>query len=170
MASVEPGPGGQVVVVLEHDEADLVASLAEQVVEILAPPERASGDDLESLVGLADAPVAAPDDPAVRRLLPEAYRDDAERAAEFRRYTDADLRGTKADALRALIADVTSGHGRRARTVTLDGDRAVAWLHGINDIRLALGVRLDITEELEGDVPELSPRDPRSYLFGVYQW
>ena len=101
---------------LEGNEVQLLGQLADEVDLLLSgnaddatPPsarpapsgEPASPDELAELTGLAGLTwptadeVEVPDDPALRRLLPDAYRDDAEAAAEFRRYTDATLRGGK---------------------------------------------------------------------------
>jgi hypothetical protein len=121
-------------------------------------------DPLAALVGLSDAP--RPDDPALLRLFPDAYSgdsdDDREAAREFRRYTQSDLRaGKRADAA-ALLATVPDGGGK----VLLDRDACDRWLGCLNDLRLVLGARLEVTEETEEeDLPEeLQP------LFAVYGW
>lgn len=90
------------------------------------------------------------DDPAVDRLFPAAYPDDAEAAAEFRDLTEGELRETKQQAARVL-ADLppdTAG-------IVLDDDAAEQWLLALNDLRLTLGVRLGITEE--DDRPDDDP-------------
>src|ERR1043166_9505965 len=79
-------------------EADLLRSLASQLVELLrnevAAP-RAGADPLEDLLDFT-GPTIEPDDPVLARLFPSAYRDDDEAAGEFRRFTEGTLRDGKA--------------------------------------------------------------------------
>ena len=91
--------------------AALVASLARQLIELLSdgePQEQVGADPLEAMLDF-DAPREMPEDPALQRLLPDAHRDDAEVAAEFRRFTERSLREGKVDdaivVLRSLGAD-----------------------------------------------------------------
>ena len=41
------------------------------------------------------------------------------------------------------------------------------WLAALNDVRLALGTALDVTEDMPDDV---DPDDPRAAHLGVYHW
>lgn len=87
-------------------------------------------------------------DPAMRRLFPSAFLDDAEAAAEFDRAVRGDL---TAERLRAI-----STMERTLDAPRLNEEELHAWLAAINDIRLVLGVRLMVTEEsvsqdFEGD-------------------
>src|ERR687890_1242875 len=79
-------------------EADLLRSLASQLVELLrnerAVPQQAA-DPLEALLDFT-GPTEEPDDPVLARLFPTAYPDDAEAAADFRRFTEGTLRDGKA--------------------------------------------------------------------------
>ena len=54
--------------------------------------------------------------------------------------------------------------------VKLSRDQAQAWLRALNDVRLALGVRLGVTEEFEDEWNQLDPLDPRATAFEVYAW
>src|SRR4028119_2097674 len=89
-------------------EARMLATFAGQVIELLhedtAPfgPRSVDGDPLEALVEM-DGPVAAPEDPVLVRLLPDAYREDDEAAADFRRYTESGLRADKVANARMLL-------------------------------------------------------------------
>ncbi len=121
--------------------------------------------DLEDALGLSGN-VEPPDDPALARLLPDAYRDDPQAASEFRRYTDKDLRAGKVAAAKTVLATVPEHGGR----VILSAEEGETWLRALNDIRLALGVRLGITEELSEQMADLGPRDPRYGVFAVYDW
>ena len=124
-----------------------------------------SPEEFAALLGLSDS-TALPEDPVLARLLPDAYRDDAEAAGDFRRYTEQDLRSGKVAAARTVLATLPEGGGQ----VRLSTDDAQAWLRAINDVRLALGVRLSITEDFEQRLAGLDPEDPRSAYFWVYDW
>ncbi|HEU5035330.1 MAG TPA: DUF2017 domain-containing protein [Mycobacteriales bacterium] len=159
--------GEGVALALSRDDAMLVRTLAGQVVALLDEPDPhgqtdPAVDPLEEMVGFTGEAVAAPEDPALRRLLPDAYAGDDSAAAEFRRLMDADLRRTKVAALRRILAD-----GER-RQVQLSPDDAEEWLRGLNDVRLVLGVRLDVQEDMDDLVASLRPDDPRLPLLYAY--
>jgi hypothetical protein len=54
--------------------------------------------------------------------------------------------------------------------VKLSGEQAEAWLRSLNDVRLALGVRLGVTDEFDGLNEDLDADDPRFAYIQVYQW
>lgn len=97
-------------------------------------------------VGMDAEPVAAPSDPALRRLLPDASRGVPEVAAEFRRLTEGDLRGTKAGNLRVLRALLVDGPDLR-----VDPASAPAVAAALTDLRLVLAERLGIRSEADAD-------------------
>jgi Domain of unknown function (DUF2017) len=100
------------------------------------------------------------DDPALRRLHPPAYQDDPEREAEYRRLVRDDLLRQRLQALDVMEATIDAS--------TLDQEQMTAWLAAINDLRLVLGTRLDVTEEIyEEGIP---PEDPRAATFALYQY
>jgi Domain of unknown function (DUF2017) len=125
----------------------------------------AGPDDLAAMIGLTDN-AKLPDDPVLARLLPDAYRDDPEASGEFRRYTEQGLRSGKVAAVRTVLATLPAGGGR----VRLSGPEAQAWLRALNDVRLALGVRLEVTDDFDDRVEEIAPDDPRAAYVDVYQW
>jgi hypothetical protein len=154
---------------LPSEERDVLAALARDVATLLQPDavveasDGAAADPLEAAVGWSDEPVAAPLDPAVHRLLPDAYAD-ADEAAEFRRLMDGDLRGAKVEALQLVVRSAETADG----AIVVTDDDVDSWLHAINDIRLVLGVRLDITED---DRPRrLRAGDPRRPMLAAYDW
>lgn len=109
----------------------------------------------ELLATMADEP----DDPTLRRLFPPAYDDDAEEA-EYRRLMHGELVDGRREALRVL--ETTADRER------LEENELHAWLGALNDLRLVLGTRLGVTEEVyERD---LDPRDPQAYDLGVYAY
>src|SRR3954449_4184620 len=88
---------GLIIATFSGFEADLLRSLASQLVELLrneaaVPHEHA--DPLEAMLSF-DGPTTEPDDPVLARLFPSAY-DDVEASAEFRRFTEGTLRDGKA--------------------------------------------------------------------------
>lgn len=105
-------------------------------------------------------------DPAGARLLPDAYPDDAEASAEFRRFTAERIAERKADNARAVIDSLGDATGE-AVEVRLDGAQAQAWLRTLTDIRLVLAAGLGIEHDGdEGDVHDLESATRRA----VYDW
>lgn len=99
------------------------------------------------------------DDPALRRLYPPAHEDpDLER--EYRELTRGQLDGGRDAALELLAATVDRE--------LLTGEECDAWLRALNGVRLVLGTRLDVTEELDWDA--LDPGDPRLPEFALYAY
>jgi hypothetical protein len=128
-------------------------------------PGTPSPDELERMLSLSGN-VELPDDPVLARLLPDAYSDDREASAEFRRYTEESLRAGKINSARAVLASLPAGGGE----VVLSEPECQQWLKALNDVRLALGVRLGITDENEDLMSSTPVDDPRSAYLWVYQW
>lgn len=152
---------------VDRIEARVLTAVVTDLLELLGASERSADEDpLAAMVGLSSGPVAPPEDPALARLLPDAYGDDDAAAAEFRRFTEADLRTGKrslAGTVLESLAPLVVNGGRLA----LDREQADAWLGTLNDLRLVLGSRLEVTEETE-----LDPRadDPQAQAMQVYSW
>jgi hypothetical protein len=125
----------------------------------------AGPDDLAAMIGLTEN-AELPSDPVLARLLPDAYRDDPEAANEFRRYTEQGLRSGKTAAARTVLATLPSKGGR----VRLSQPEGQAWLRALNDVRLALGTRLEVTDDFDDQVASMGLDDPRAAYVGVYQW
>jgi len=148
MSSFTAEPDGTVTARFDVAEIALIAELSTQLTELLAN--------------------RSDDDPALQRLLPDAYPDDAAASAEFRRFTADGLVERKlanASALLSSIGSATAGHGpaNSVATLHLDPSAVQAWLRSIGDLRLTLATRLGI--EQDGD--EGSPGEPLSDL---YDW
>jgi hypothetical protein len=130
---------------------------------LLASDEVSDDDPLAAAVGIGTA-TTAPDDPALARLFPDGYRDDAAAAADFRRYTEPELRARKLAAIDASLATLDQpGHKR-----PLTPDECNAWLRALNDVRLVLGERLGITEDWEETIEALDDDDPRLGAYWLY--
>jgi Domain of unknown function (DUF2017) len=156
-----------VVLRLDVEERTVLAGLAASLADLLEPARPAATQDpLAAMVGMSAEAVDVPDDPALRRLLPDAYADDPGKAAEFRRLTDTTLRHGKAAALRAVHDTVAAAADGAARVPLAEVD---GWMSALNDIRLVLGVRLDVTEDREG-LDALAADDPRLPLLAAYDW
>ena len=135
-----------VVARLEPAEAGIVGLLLDQLEQLL----EADADDVGG-------------DPVMARLLPDGHRGDPELAADYRELTEASLRSGKADDLAMVRATLPDGGGE----VRLDPDQAAAWMRSTNDLRLALGTRLGITEDTE---PPEDVVDDEDQQLAVYYW
>ncbi|MFC5664718.1 DUF2017 domain-containing protein [Kitasatospora misakiensis] len=172
----ESAGGGGAVLALDELEASILRSLEVQMLELIGPgPAGDGGDPLAAL--FAEGPTEAPADPALARLFPDAYGDPAEpadarsreAAGEFRRYTEPDLRTRKReDALQ--VVRTLDGLGGEGGTVKLDTAGCLHWLGALNDLRLTLGVRLEVTEEDEQGLYDLPDADDRKPLVMAYLW
>ena len=168
--------GGGVRAWLAAAEASLLRSLVSQIMSLVEPEDFGDRDQAD----LADDDLAAfeamlhggpgdsrtPEDPVLARLLPDGYRDDPDAAGEFRRYTEPALRSAKHQAAQQMLDTLPDTGGR----IQLTQEQALSWLKALNDVRLALGVRLGVTEEFEEQWGRLKPDDPQWTAFEVYAW
>ncbi len=155
---------GQIWLHLPEAERAVMRDLLEQMRSMLDEPEPAGPvDPLAELVGI-DPTAQRPEDPALARLFPDAY-DDPEAAAEFRRFTQRDLRTAKIANLSRASQTLDREHPTR-----LDDEECQAWLGALNDLRLTLGTRLEIGEDDPRAFLDLPEDDPTRGLFLVYDW
>lgn len=105
---------------------------------------------------------AGGDDPALQRLTPDAYRDDADAAREFHRLTSGDLLARRVADATVVIDTLSAEETDAGTTIDLDATQASAWLRTLSAIRLVIAERLGVTE-----LDEHHPNDDR---FGVYDW
>ena len=137
---------------LGHDEVAVLRGLPDQLRSVLAD----GGDE-----------------PVNQRLFPPAYLDvaDVERDTEYHRLMHDDLVKEKLANLDLVAESLARGSTSVQRwTVELTAGEAAAWLGVLNDLRLALGVRLDITEDFDGDVDDTDPRAPALRLLSYLGW
>jgi hypothetical protein len=170
---------GQVIATFSGFEADLLRSLAGQLVELLrneAAVPRDHSDPLEAMLSF-DGPTAEPEDPVLARLFPTAYPDDEEASAEFRRFTEGGLRDGKAAGAASIIDTLEDaglppqlGEQRLVIDVELDETTALVWLKSFTDIRLALATRLEVEQDDEAYWAALPEDDPRSQAHDIYEW
>ena len=141
------GGGEGVRIVLETEEAMLLSELADQVDSVL-------------LLGEAD-------DPALGRLLPNAYPDDHDAAHDYTRYTrDSLVDGKRQAAQRVRDATAVEDGDDTVVQIELDQSEAWGWLTFLTDLRLILAERVGVVEEGEDGADET--RD--DYLRAAYEW
>ena len=138
--------GDDVVARLDPAEAGIVGLLLDQLEQLLAADQDDVGDD-----------------PVLARLLPDGHRGDPRLAADYRELTESSLRSGKADDLATVRATLPPDGGE----VRLDPEQAGAWLRTTNDVRLALGTRLEITEDTEPPEDLTGEEDQQ---LAVYYW
>jgi hypothetical protein len=138
---IEPAGDGGYLLRLPEEERQLLRSLP---------------DELRSLLEVM------PGDPALRRLFPRAYEDEQDEAA-YRELMGNELAEDRNRALQVLSETATAER--------LTAEQAQAWLTALNDLRLVLGTRLDVTDEslLEG-LAENDARAPELALYAYLSW
>lgn len=154
-------------------ETGLLASLAEQLVELLeaeaAEPE--TSDPFERWQAeLATSDPLDRTDPVISRLFPDAYPDDPAASAEFRRLTQTRQRNDRRDQAEVVLAALERADGGE-HPVQIPLGELDAWLKTLTALRLSLASRLGIrtADDVDG-VEELADDDPRSYVYRVYEW
>jgi len=149
-----------------ESEREVLINLVEQIIELLGErTDNHMDDPLAAMVGITthDSP---PEDEVLLRLLPNAYVDQVD-AAEFRRYTESTLRAKKyahSMSMRITLKSAIDG------IIEVDHDGANDWLGAMNDIRLALGVRLKVEQNSHEELELLAPDDPMRGVYAVYSW
>jgi hypothetical protein len=120
-----------------------------------------------------------PEDPVLQRLLPDAYRDDAEGAGEFRRFTERSLTSAKVANAEALIGSLVDGgltfgaaedDDEQPVEIELDDVEVQAWLRALTDVRLSLAVRLGIEEEDDILLVAQSEDEAIVAMSEIYDW
>ena len=133
---LERTPEGDVLVLLSPEERSLLLGLAGELRAQLEDESR---------------------DPSLRRLFPPAY-DDAVDERGYRELAGDELLSGRRQALELLAAT--------ARSDRLSAEEADAWLRALNDLRLVLGTRLDVQEDMLLDAPQT----PDLALYGYLSW
>lgn len=163
---------GRVIVgAMDRQEAGVLRGLVTQIDEILrARADEAPRDELAELTGIRTGSSTPPQDPILSRLLPDFYRLDgsatdaeANAAAAMRSLHEPELLDLKTGVAGVVLETCPIAGG----AIRLDVEQADAWVAAINDVRLALGTALNVTD----DMPDTLPADdPRSAHLGVYHW
>lgn len=141
-------------------ERTVLKQLADELLTLLGESDDHE-DPLAAAVGISTND-RLPEDPALARLLPDAYQNPAH-AGEFRRYTEHGLREGKRARLEALVTQLDE-------QISLTDEEAMQWAMALNDMRLFLGTRLEVTSDSENEITALGDEDPRKAGFAVFVW
>lgn len=133
---VRRGRDGTFQIRISDDERDLIASLAGQLRELLTSDET----------------------DGTQRLFPPGYANDPDREQEYQQLTHDELLTKRLGSVDILEQTVNE--------TSLDEDQLGAWMGAVNDLRLVLGTRLDVTEEMD----DIALDDPRAPAFTVYHY
>ena len=134
---IERTPGGDFRLRLSAGERDLLRALPAELRSLLESDR---------------------DDPSLRRLFPPAYENDDAGEDEYQRLVGDELLAGRRRALQLL--EETADRER------LRQDEVHSWLGALNDLRLVLGTKLGVSEELYEH--GVDPRDPRAREHAVY--
>ncbi len=162
--------GETVTTKIDRQEAAVLRGMVAGIEEILkARQDEAPQDELAALTGIRTGSSVAPDDPILGRLLPDFHRledastEDRDSAAALRSLHEPELLELKTGVAGVVLDTCPPAGG----LVKLSLEHADAWLSAINDVRLALGTTLGVTEDMPDELPDDDPRAPH---LGVYHW
>jgi hypothetical protein len=165
---------GEVIKVRLTDyETAMLESLVDQLSELLAAESADSVGPDPFARWQAELDQTEPldrDDPAITRLFPDAYPEDAAASAEFRRLTQSKQRSERQHQIEVVLsalADSQAGSNAvQVRLIDLDD-----WLKTLTAVRLSLAARLGIQTAADAEeLAELPEDDPRAYIYRVYEW
>jgi hypothetical protein len=159
--------GGLLVAHLSEREAGLLRGMVGQVREMLEA--RVAGlprDELAELTGITAGPTTPPADRVLARLLPDFHREDATLSGGLRALHEPELLAVK-DGVAAVVLETCPARGGRIR---LTDEQAQAWLSALNDVRLALGTVLEVTEDMPDELPADDPRAPHLVVYHWLTW
>jgi hypothetical protein len=135
---------GQVRAALSDEEVELLKGIVREYLELL---------DVDS----------EPGDPVMARLFPSASLDDPTLAADFRELAGDDLDQHKRQTAARVLEYLEQGDNR-----PLTDEEQEAWLVLLTDLRLAMGVRMGVTEETFDTFP--NPNDPAQWPMAVLHY
>jgi hypothetical protein len=171
---VETADGPRFRSALAAHEAALLKNLVSSMIGLLDERESSSpSDELEEITGIKTGNVEPPGDPTLRRLLPDFHKPDdvfeldpdasESLNAALRSLHEPEIIDAKRVAAQQLLDTLPENGGR----FELTEESANAWIAAVNDIRLSLGVMLDVGPE----GPSRLPADhPLAAHLDVYQW
>lgn len=178
MAKVRRNGDGAKLTLADHEVAvlgQLLDGLEQVLLSETSEPAAvlADVDPLVALTGLdgltPSDDVSVPADPAVHRLVPDAYEDPAA-ASEFRRFTADTLLAGKRESLevvRGAVLSVSPDGGK----LLLPASDLDSWVKTLTDLRLVLGVRLGVVQARDIDeLDNAAPDDPRRGSYEVFGW
>jgi Domain of unknown function (DUF2017) len=171
---VETASGPRFRSALAAHEAALLKNLVGSMIGLLDERESSAPlDELEEITGIKTGNAEPPGDPTLRRLLPDFHKPDdvfeldpdasESLNAALRSLHEPEIIDAKRVAAQQLLDTLPENGGR----FELTEESANAWIAAVNDIRLSLGVILDVGPE----GPSRLPADhPLAAHLDVYQW
>lgn len=158
---------GKITITLDAGEREVLGQLFDQMAQLLQElGAQETSDPLEIMLGM-NGSTQISDDPALARLFPDGYSNDEHASADFRRFTEQDLRQQKI----AALSDVRDTLENKQDPTSVNSQQAQSWLKAINDLRLVLGTRLEITQEndfdFDSDDPGVNLYNYLTYLQGT---
>lgn len=160
---------------LDAHESDLISSLITSMTELLDERQStAPTDELAGLTGIESGHSTPPSDATLGRLFPDFHRPDQDESTTVDAVT-GDLNGAlrslhephiisaKQEAAQVVLDSLPAGGGQ----ISLSAQEADQWLAAINDVRLALGAMIGISESTPDQLPE---GDPMAAHLDVYHW
>jgi len=158
---------------LSEYEVSLLSNLVDQLIAMVAEDQQLPDPDADPFEALArdlEHKSDPPEDPVLRRLFPDAYPSDPEASADFRRFTQRELsdkKVTEALAVRTVLEQTQGG----AYEVKIPVAEADVWLRTLTSLRLAVAVRLGISDADSADeLADLPEDDPRAFMASIYDW
>lgn len=160
---------------LDEHEVELLASMVGSMRELLAEREStAPRDELSELTGIPSGHSSAPTDVTLGRLLPDFHRPEQDRVLHsdvvngdvngaLRSVHEPHILHAKMTAAQVMLDSLPPGGGDLALTEA----QAMEWLTALNDVRLALGAMLGISEDTPDQLP---PDHPQAAHLDVYHW
>ena len=150
------GSRARLVATLDRQEVAVLRGLVGEVLRMLdARTDEHPHDELAELTGMVPGPSTKPEDPVLARLLPDFATDDSSLSGALRELHEPELIAAKHGAASVVLQTLPDAGGRIELTAAQ------------NDVRLALGTALDVSEDMPDELP---PDDPRSGHLGVYHW
>ena len=152
---------------LDASEVPILRQTAVEVLEIITDRHAGSGGDdpLALMVGISTND-RLPENPVLARLFPDAYEDE-QSAREFRRYTDSPLHQKKEQ---AIVSVLTSLPDSGQANIDLDLSDIDEWMRAINDLRLALGVVLEVDENYDERFAAIGEDNKLFITVQIFYW
>jgi hypothetical protein len=158
---------------LSEYEVSLLTNLVDQLIGMVAEDQQfpdADADPFEALAHDLENKSDPPEDPVLRRLFPDAYPGDPEASADFRRFTQRELSDKKVTEALAVRAGLEQTQGG-AYEVKIPVAEADVWLRTLTSLRLAVAVRLGISDAVSADeLADLPDDAPRAFMASIYDW
>ncbi|GAA3607788.1 DUF2017 domain-containing protein [Microlunatus ginsengisoli] len=166
--------GGVISSHLSEYEVSLLTNLVDQLIGMVAEEKPAAPaadeDPFEALARDLEDKADPPEDPVLRRLFPDAYPGDPEASADFRRFTQRELSDKKVTEALVVRTGLEQTQGG-AYEVRIPVDDADLWLRTLTSLRLAVAIRLGITDaDTADELSDLPDDDPRAFMASVYDW